>query len=70
MQDNLADKFIPFTQWKPYYTMTFIDYEFTVSGKDIIFDERVLPQQLDVAEGDKFVVKIDQFGKVHFIREY
>lgn len=70
MQDNLASNFVPFTKWKPFYTITFIDYEFTVNGKDILFDERIMAQQLDVVEGDKFVVKIDQFGRVHFVREY
>lgn len=63
------EDFIPFTQWKPYYTMTFVDYEFTVKGKDIIFDERVIPEQLDVKEGEKFTVQIDQFGRVMLIKE-
>jgi hypothetical protein len=69
MQVDIADTFVPFTQWKPFYTMTFVDYEFTIRDKDIIFDERIMPQQLNVKEGDKFTVKIDQFGRVLLIKE-
>lgn len=68
MQNDTED-FVPFTQWKPFHTITFVDYEFTINGKNIEFDERVMPQQLDVKEGDKFVVKVDHFGRVVLIRE-
>lgn len=63
------DDFVPFTQWKPYHTMTFVDYEFTIKGKNIVFDERVLPEQLDVKEGERFTVQIDQFGRVMLIKD-
>jgi len=63
------NEFIPFTVWKPAYRMTFIGYEFTVNGKDIEFEERVMPMQLDVKRGDKFIVHIDDFGKVTLVRD-
>lgn len=62
------DDFIPCTKWKRFPVMTFVDYEFTINGQDIEFDERVLPDQLDVKEGDKFTVKIDRFGRVILTR--
>ena len=68
MQDN-ADGFVPFTKWKPFHAITFVDYEFTINGKNIEFDERVMPEQLDVKDGDKFVVKVDYFGRVVLVRE-
>lgn len=69
MQEHKSDDFIPFTKWKPFYRMTFIDYEITVDGKDIMLDERIIPQQLDVKEGDKFTVKFDRFGRVVFTKD-
>lgn len=63
------DDFIPFTQWKPFHKITFIDYEFTINGNSIEFDERVLPEQLGVKEGDKFIVKINEMGRISLIKE-
>lgn len=63
------DNFVPFTKWKPFHTVTFLDYEFTVKGSDIEFDERVMPGQLDVKEGDKFTVKINEMGRISLIKE-
>lgn len=63
------EDFIPFTKWKPFHTMTFLDYEFTIKGNDIIFDERVMPEQLDVKQGDTFTVNIDQYGRVSLVKE-
>ena len=62
------DVFYPSTKWRPFPAMTFIDYEFTISEDDIIFDERVLPEQLGVKEGDKFTVRIDDFGRVMLVK--
>jgi hypothetical protein len=64
-----TNEFIPFTPWKPVYKMTFVGYEFTINGKDIEFEERVMPMQLDVKRGDKFIVHIDDFGKVTLVRD-
>lgn len=64
-----TDEFVPFTKFKPYHKITFVDYEFTVNGKNIEFEERIIPQQLDVKEGDKFVVHITEYGQVILVRE-
>ena len=69
MTQEKTNEFIPFTKWKPYHKITFLDYEFTINGKNIEFDERLMPQQIDVQEGDKFTVHIDEFGKVILVRE-
>ena len=69
MMQEKTNEFIPFTKWKPFPKMTFVDYEFTVNGKNIEFDERVLPAQLEVSEGDKFVVKFGEYGKIILVRE-
>jgi formylmethanofuran dehydrogenase subunit D len=61
--------FTPNTKWKPFYKMTFMDYEFTVNGKNIEFCQELLPQQLGVAEGDKFVVHVNEYGQVILVRE-
>ena len=63
------EDFTPGTPWKPFHTMTFLDYEFTIRGNDIEFDDRVMPQQLDVKNGDKFTVKIDALGKISLIKD-
>lgn len=63
------DNFIPFTKWKPFPTITFVDYEFTINGNNIEFDERLIPQQLDVKEGDKFTVKINEYGRIILIKD-
>lgn len=63
------DDFVPFSQWKPFHTITFLDYEFTINGNNIEFDERVLPEQLNVKQGDKFIVKINEMGRVSLIKE-
>ena len=65
-QDN---EFIPNSKWKPFTSMTFVDYEFTVEGRNIIFDERVMPQQLDVKEGDRFIVRLNEYGRVSLVKE-
>lgn len=64
-----TNEFVPFTKWKPFPKMTFVDYEFTVNGKNIEFDERLLPAQLEVGEGDKFVVKFGEYGNIILVRE-
>lgn len=69
MTQEKTDEFVPFTKWKPYHTITFIDYEFTINGKNIEFDERVMPDQLDVKEGDRFVVHINEYGKIILVKE-
>lgn len=69
MEDNSKGEFIPCTKWKPWPVMTFVDYEFTISGNDILFDERVIPEQLGVKVGDKFTVNISDFGRVMLIKE-
>jgi len=69
MTQEKTNEFIPFTPWKPYHKITFLDYEFTINGKNIEFDERLMPQQIDVQEGDKFTVHIDEFGKVTLVRD-
>ena len=69
MMQEKTNQFIPFTPWKPVYTMTFVGYEFTVNGRNIEFEERVMPMQLDVKRGDKFTVHIDEFGKVTLVRD-
>lgn len=69
MTQEKTNEFVPFTKWKPYHTITFIDYEFTINGKNIEFDERVMPDQLDVKEGDRFVVHINEYGKIILVKE-
>jgi hypothetical protein len=69
MTQEKTNEFVPFTKWKPYHTITFIDYEFTINGKNIEFDERVMPEQLGVKEGDRFVVNINEYGKIILVKE-
>lgn len=69
MMQEKTNEFVPFNKWRPFPKITFVDYEFTINGKDIEFDERVMPQQLDVNEGDKFVVKFGEYGNVILVRE-
>lgn len=61
---NNDNDFIPTTVWKPYPSMTFVGYEFTSNGFNIEFDERVMPEQLSVKHGDKFIVKINEYGRI------
>lgn len=63
------DEFVPCTSWKPFHKITFVDYEFTINGNTIEFDERVMPQQLDVKEGDRFIVRVNELGRVSLIKE-
>jgi len=69
MTQEKTNEFVPFTKWKPFSKITFVDYEFTVNGKNIEFDEQVLPAQLEVQEGDKFVVKFGEYGNIILVRE-
>jgi hypothetical protein len=46
-----------------------MDYEFTVNGKNIEFDDKLMPMQLDVKRGDKFTGHIDDFGKITLVRD-
>lgn len=67
MNNNID--FTPYNKWRRFHKVTFIDYEFTINGKDIEFDEQLIPQQLDVKEGDKFVVKFGEYGNIILARE-
>lgn len=69
MMQEKTSKFVPYTKSKPFHKITFTDYEFTVNGKNIEFDERVQPEQLGVEEGDKFTTHINDSGKVTLVRE-
>ena len=69
MMQEKTNEFVPFTKFRPYHKITFVDYEFTVNGKNIEFEERIIPEQLDVQEGDKFVVHITEYGQVTLVRE-
>lgn len=69
MEEKNNGEFIPCTKWKPWPVMTFVDYEFTINGNDIIFDERIIPQQLGLKEGDKFTARINEYGRVALIKE-
>ena len=69
MTQEKTDEFVPFTKWKPFHKITFMDYEFTVNGKNIEFDDQLIKEQIDVNDGDKFVVRINENGKVIFVRE-
>lgn len=63
------DQFVPFSKWRPFPIVTFVDYEFKLNVNNIEFDERLIPQQLGVKEGDKFTVKIEEYGKVVLVKE-
>jgi hypothetical protein len=69
MMQEKTNEFVPFTSWKPFHKITFMDYEFTVNGKNIEFDDKLMPMQLDVKRGDKFTVHIDDFGKITLVRD-
>ena len=56
--------FTPYSQFKPFHKITFIGYEFTANGKNIEFEERILPDQLGVKNGDMFVAKVTEYGQV------
>ena len=60
------DNFVPYNQFKPFHRITFIGYEFTVNGRNIEFEERIAPEQLGVKNGDAFVVKVTDSGRVIF----
>ena len=57
-------EFKAYNNFKPFHKMTFVEYEFTINGNDIEFDERILPQQMNVKNGDTYVAKVDDFGKI------
>lgn len=69
MTQEKTDDFKPFSKWKPFHTMTFVDYEFTINGNNIELDERILPEQLNVKAGDKFIVQITELGRVILVKE-
>ena len=64
MMQEKTKIFTPYNQFKPFHKITFIGYEFTVNGKDIEFEERILPEQLNVKNGDMFVAKVTDYGQV------
>ena len=57
-------EFKAYNNFKPFHKMTFVEYEFTINGNNIEFDERILPQQLNVKNGDTFVAKITELGHI------
>lgn len=69
MMQEKTSEFVPLNKWKPFHKITFSSYEFTVNGKNIEFEDRVLPQQLGVEEGDKFTVHINEYGQVILVRD-
>lgn len=56
--------FKAYNNFKPFHKMTFVQYEFTINGNNIEFDERVLPEQLNIKNGDTFVASVNEFGKI------
>lgn len=69
MMQEKTNEFVPYSKLKPFHKITFKDYEFTVNGNNIEFEERILPQQLGVEEGDKFTTRINEYGQVTLVRE-
>lgn len=49
--------------------MVFTEYDFSLIGQDIFFATKLKPEQINVKDGDSFIVKIVD-GQVILLRKY